>query len=472
MIKKNWILIFVPFAAVILSACSAVSARSLNASVAETEPVEQTTKDTLITEQEGEKDTSSQIGNDQEIESLGDFENDQDMEPTSTDLPPTATEIPPTATSIPEPAETSPPEEHSEPACGNPFEGLNIRFSPTGWKTDFCTHSVPLGEFLGGGPRRDGIPPIDSPRFVTISSADAWLGDREPVIALEVNGDSRAYPLQILIWHEIVNDTMGGEPVVVTFCPLCNTALVFKRPEINGELLTFGTSGNLRNSDLVMWDRQTESWWQQFTGEAIVGELTGTRLDFLATPILSWADYKEIFPGSQVLSKDTGFNRDYGLNPYAGYDNVNQFPFLFDGQVDDRLLPMTRVLGVEKDGNAVAFVYDRLIEDRVVHDTLGENKIVAFWRAGTASAVDTTFIPDGRDVGSTGVFLTSVDDQALTFTATGDGTFKDVETGSTWDILGEAIDGPLMGKTLSALPHHDTFWFAWAAFVPDGALTE
>jgi hypothetical protein len=329
-----------------------------------------------------------------------------------------------------------------------------------------------LDEFLSGGPPRDGIPPIDFPAFESLESADGWLSDREPVIGLEVNGAARAYPLQILIWHEIVNDTVGDVPIVVTFCPLCNTALIFKRPVIDGKLLTFGTSGNLRNSDLVMWDRQTESWWQQFTGEAIVGELTGTRLEFLATAILSWADFKENYPEGLVLSKDTGFPRDYGLNPYAGYDDVNQFPFLFDGQIDDRLLPMTRVLGVELDGQGTAFVYDNLSERMVLNESVGEHSIVIFWKSGTASAVDALLIQEGRDVGTTGVYLRTVNEQVLTFAAFENGTYVDEETGSTWDIFGKAIDGPLMGKTLTAVPHHDTFWFAWAAFIPDGDLAD
>jgi hypothetical protein len=440
--RKYWLFIFVPVAALITNACSAASAEVLVTESPQPESVE-----ALVV---GEKENP--------LQGESDLDSDQKKEPTDT---PSAEQ-----TSIHQAVEDS------QSACEDPFDGVNIRFSPAGWETDFCTYSVNLGDFLSGGPPRDGIPPIDFPTFESLESAEKWLGDREPVIALELNGESRAYPLQILIWHEIVNDTVGGIPVVVTFCPLCNTALVFERPVIDGELLTFGTSGNLRNSDLVMWDRQTESWWQQFTGDAIVGELTGTRLEFLATSILSWGDYKGNFPGGQVLSKDTGFNRNYGLNPYAGYDDVNIFPFLFDGKVDDRLLPMTRVLGVELDKQGAAYVYDRLIEDRAINDTLGENPIAAFWKAGTASAVDASSISEGRDVGTTGVFLRTIDGQVLTFSANDDGTFRDSETGSTWDILGEAISGSLVGKNLTPVPHHDTFWFAWAAFVPDGALTE
>jgi len=322
-------------------------------------------------------------------------------------------------------------------------------------------HKFLFAEISSGGPPRDGIPPIDSPRFETVDSADTWIEDVEPVIILEVNDEVRAYPLQILIWHEIVNDEIGGQPVVVTFCPLCNT------------LLTFGTSGNLRISDLVMWDRQTESWWQQFNGEAIVGDLTGTKLEFLPSAIISWADFKSKHPDGQVLSIETGFSRSYGRNPYSGYDNINSYPFAYTGDLNDRLPPMARVLGILlEDGEGSAYSYDLLKENLVLNEILGDTPVAIFWKAGTASAVDSSTISDGRDVGTTGVFLVTVGDQVLTFTAKDNGTFEDQETGSVWDILGEAIVGPLAGTRLASLPHHDTFWFAWAAFVADGTLTK
>jgi hypothetical protein len=189
--------------------------------------------------------------------------------------------------------------------------------STSGWKTDFSRHTMPYAEIISGGVPRDGIPPIDSPSFSTIGAADSWLADREPVIALEINGDARAYPLQIMTWHEIVNDTVGSEPVVVTFCPLCNSAIAFDR-RMGDVVYDFGVSGKLCNSDLIMWDRQTESWWQQFTGEAIVGDLAGIRLDMLPAVIISWGDFKSVYPEGQVLARDTGFSRPYGRNPYAG----------------------------------------------------------------------------------------------------------------------------------------------------------
>jgi hypothetical protein len=248
---------------------------------------------------------------------------------------------------------------------------------------------------------------------------------------------------------------------------------VFRRPEINGELLTFGTSGNLRNSDLVMWDRQTESWWQQFSGAAIVGDLTGTRLEFLPASILSWSDFMTKHPDAKVLSQDTGFRRDYGRNPYTGYDSVNNYPFLYYGDLDGRLPAMARVLGIlSEDGDAIAFSYAQLEDELVINDKLADKPIAVFWKPGTASALDSSTISDGRDIGTTGVFLRTVDGQVLTFEGDGDGTFSDQETGTTWDIVGQAIDGPLAGKSLTPVNHHDTFWFAWAAFVTPESLDE
>jgi hypothetical protein len=362
---------------------------------------------------------------------------------------------------------------HGPATCEDPFaDGPKPSFQTDGWKTNFCLHSVPYDEIFSGGPPRDGIPPLDSPRFESIESADNWLESPEPVIILDHKDDVRAYPLQILIWHEIVNDEVGGDPVVVTFCPLCNTALVFLRPTIDGEVLTFGTSGNLRYSDLVMWDRQTESWWQQFSGDAIVGDLTGTKLDSLPAAIISWEDFKSKHPEGLVLSVQTGFPRSYGRNPYPGYDNINSYPFAFDGSVEGELPVMARVVGVRPgEGQGAAYSLLLLQEELVLNEVIDDLPIAIFWKAGTASAVDDGIIAAGRDVGATGVFLRNVGDQVLTFSANGDGTFKDQETGSTWDILGLATDGPLADTQLVSVPHHDTFWFAWAAFVPDTSLS-
>lgn len=354
--------------------------------------------------------------------------------------------------------------------CSNPFADSGpLRFETRGWETDFCKHSVPYAEIRGGGPPRDGIPPIDEPSFVSIDEADEWLEDREPVIAVSIDGQAKAYPLQIMTWHEVVNDDLGGVPIAVTFCPLCYAAIVFERPEVGGERLTFGTSGNLRNSDLVMWDRQTESWWQQFEGRAIVGKLTGKKLDKIAAAILSWAQLKELHPRSTVLSKDTGFDRRYGNNPYVGYDDIDNKPFLYEGKVGDALAPMARIIGVEIDDARRAYPADLVEKRGVVNDELGGVAITLWHQGGVASAVDEASIAASRDIGTTSVFVARSGDRPLTFERRG-GTVTDRETGSTWDMAGRAIRGPLKGQELEALPSHQVFWFVWSAFAHEGDL--
>ncbi len=331
------------------------------------------------------------------------------------------------------------------------------------WRTDFSRALIGPDE-LTIGQTKDGIPAIDRPVFIEPSKA-TFLDPREPVIALELNGDARAYPLQILIWHEIVNDTVGGVPVMVTFCPLCNTSIVFRRT-VAGQTLDFGTTGLLRNSDLVMYDRQTESWWQQITGEALVGELAGTVLDIVPSAIIAWDDFVAAHPDGQVLSLDTGFDRPYGRNPYTGYDRVDQQPFLFDGEPDPRLSPMERVVAVEHNGETVAYPFSRLERQPVVYDAVAGLEIVVLFKKGTVSALDKSSIADSRDVGSTGVFVPVVNGRRLSLSAQGD-AFVDAETGSRWNILGHAVDGPLAGHRLEPVAHGNHFWFSWAAFRPD-----
>ena len=334
----------------------------------------------------------------------------------------------------------------------------NSSISPRGWTTDFSRHTVEFLDILSGGPPWDGIPPLDNPKFVTPESAGEWLVDREPVVSFELNGDAVAYPLQILTWHEIVNDEVGGVPVAATFCPLCNSAIVFDR-RLEGMVFDFGTSGKLRNSDLIMWDRQTESWWQQLTGWGIIGTMSGRRLTFLPASIISWADFKASYPGGRVLSRDTGFTRDYGRNPYAGYDRVDQPPFLYDGILDPRLLPKERVAAVSIGGGDVAFPFAALEAEGAVNYTFNGQDLVVLFKKGTASALDGSNIADSRDVGATGVFDPNLNGRKLTFRAMGDG-FVDNETGSIWNILGQAGEGPLAGSNLTPIVHANHFWFA------------
>ncbi len=262
-----------------------------------------------------------------------------------------------------------------------------------GWKTewpmtDFTNSSIDFSEIRSGGPPKDGIPSIDNPVFEPVNAVT--LPDREPVIGLRIGDDMRAYPLSILMWHEIVNDVIGGVPVVVTFCPLCNSAMVFDR-RVDGRTLEFGTTGKLRHSDLVMYDRQTESWWQQFLGEAIVGDMTGAILELLPARIESYANFRARAPEGEVLVPNNRGTRRYGNNPYAGYDSSSR-PFLYDGSLPEAIAPLERVVRVGDEAWSLALVRER--------KTITKGDIVIRWEPGQASALDSRIIADGFDVGN------------------------------------------------------------------------
>ena len=333
-----------------------------------------------------------------------------------------------------------------------------------GWNTDWSKHSIEYHDLLSGGPPRDGIPPIDQPKFIENQLAAQWLKPNDPVIALEINGDARAYPLQILTWHEIVNDVVGEIPVTITFCPLCNSAIVFKRNH-QGITYDFGTSGLLRHSDLVMYDRQTESLWQQFTGEAIVGVMTGEQLMMIPSGLIGFEQFQAAYPAGKILSKETGYSREYGRNPYPGYDDIRNNPFLFRDPLDERLPAMARVVTVSDGKYHNAYPVELLEKLGVIHHQLGNQAVVIFHQDGVSSALDTTRIANGDDVGATGVFVPLVGKQELTFVK--ERGFVDEQTGSHWNIVGQAILGPLKGKQLERLVHADQFWFSWGAFRPD-----
>ncbi|MHA1113348.1 MAG: DUF3179 domain-containing protein [Alphaproteobacteria bacterium] len=256
-------------------------------------------------------------------------------------------------------------------------------------KTDFDKRSVPLEEIIDGGPSKDGIRSIDAPKFVPVAD-ETPIADSEPVIGLVLAGEARAYPLRYLMFHEIVNDVIGEVPVAVTFCPLCNSAIVFDR-RVGGRVLEFGTTGKLRNSDLVMYDRQTESWWQQFLGEAIVGELTGTRLEILPARIESLARFRARAPKGSILKVEPRGFTPYGMNLYGGYDSRG-IPPAYDGELPEGIPPMSRVVSIGDE----AWSFDLLRrEGKIV-----KGDLVIRWEAGQNSALDSAIISEGRDVGN------------------------------------------------------------------------
>ena len=266
---------------------------------------------------------------------------------------------------------------------------------PESWQrafpaTDFSKQAVAFDEIQSGGVPKDGIPSIDAPEFAPVAERTDWLADREPVIGLAIDGDARAYPLRVLTWHEIVNDTVGGTPVAVTYCPLCNAAIVFEAT-VDGQRLKFGTTGKLRHSDLVMYDRQTGTWWQQFTGRGIVGDHTGAKLTFVPARLESWGEFRQRHPDGRVLVPSDPDARPYGRNPYAGYDSAER-PFLYRGPMPEDIAPMARVVVVDGEAWALDLVRQK---KRIETDS----HVIA-WAAGQASALDAREIARGRDVGT------------------------------------------------------------------------
>ncbi|MGI9658977.1 MAG: DUF3179 domain-containing (seleno)protein [Gaiellaceae bacterium] len=313
----------------------------------------------------------------------------------------------------PEPAaEPDPaPEAGADPApAGDTPSGKPIQITPDfedelrvdlrGWTTDFTRHTVPLSEFSGGGPPRDGIAPIDEPRLDTVDEANEYLEAREPVVEVVINGEARAYPLRVLVWHEIANDELGGTPVSVTFCPLCYTAIAFDR-NFKGQVLDFGTTGNLRFSDLVMWDRQTETWWQQFSGEGVIGQHAGELLTQVPATISAWEDFAANHPDGTVLSQDTGFDRPYGQQPYVGYDSIDSPPFFPVANLDDdRLPPKERVALIDRAGDTVVVPFSALETAGTIPVEVAGEMLTVEWVGGVRSSLNGQTIGDSEERGA------------------------------------------------------------------------
>lgn len=273
-----------------------------------------------------------------------------------------------------------------------PMAAASQRSNPfaSSWPdTDFARIEINLDEVISGGPPKDGIPALSAPKFIDASD-EARLADREPVMSVALPGQrARAYPIRYLMWHEIVNDTISGVPVLVTFCPLCNTGMVFD-PRLEGRTLTFGVSGLLRHSDMIMYDRETESWWQQALGRGIVGIHAGRELEQLPAPMESWTAFRASHPNGLVMD-EPDWSRDYGSNPYVGYDTSR--PFLYEGENPPHGIdPLERVVRV---GNR-AWPLTRLSRAGEIR----EAGVILNWSEGQASALDSRAIGSGREVGN------------------------------------------------------------------------
>jgi hypothetical protein len=319
-------------------------------------------------------------------------------------------------------------------------------------------HTVPLDKILSGGPPQDGIPSIDNPKFQSVQEADEILEDSELVLGLNINGDIRVYPLQILVWHEIVNDVVGDQPVAVTYCPLCFTNQVFNRTLNDGNTVEFGTSGKLYNSNLVMYDRKSNSLWSQALGEGIVGEYAGVKLERIPFDVAYWKEWKELYPESKVLSRDTGSVRPYGADPYGDYytNDLILFPVAND---DKRLGLKEIIIGLENKDQYKAYKLQEIETKKVINDVIGEDKKIALVSLEPFMIRVFDRVIDGNDDGNKIV----VD---LFYNETTN-TLIDRVTGSELNFDGKFINKQLQGKKLERLPMDQGFWFEWAAFHPE-----
>ena len=321
-------------------------------------------------------------------------------------------------------------------------------------------HTVPLAKIVSGGPPKDGIPSIDSPKFQSVREADKILEDSEFVLGLNINGDIRVYPLQILVWHEIVNDVVGGKPIAVTYCPLCFTNQVFNRTLIDGNIVEFGTSGKLYNSNLVMYDRKSNSLWSQALGEGIVGDYSGIKLEKIPFDIAYWKEWKKLYPESKVLSRDTGSVRPYGADPYGNYytNDLILFPLAND---DKRIGLKEIVIGLEDENQYKAYKLQDIETNKVINDIIGDDKKIAlvslkpFMVRVFDRGIDDNVNDEGKKI--------IVD---LFYNETNN-TLTDRVTDSELNFDGKFINGQLQDKQLKRLAMDQGFWFEWTAFHPE-----
>lgn len=310
-------------------------------------------------------------------------------------------------------------------------------------------HIVPFDQIVSGGPPPDGIPSIDSPRFIPVDDADKFLQDSDKVVGININNDIRAYPLQILVWHEIVNDNVGGIPVAVTYCPLCFANQIFSRT-INNTVVQFGTSGKLYNSNLVMYDRTSKSLWSQALGEGIVGKYAGVKLDRIPFDLAYWKDWKQLYPNSKVLSRDTGSVRPYGADPYGDYYTSPDILFPISNE-DKRLDVKEFVVGLENDGVNKAYKLRDIENLKVINDQISNKSLTLISLHSLMARV----------------FDSSLDGQTIIFYYNStNNSFVDKQTGSQWNFEGRSIEGSMKGKQLVRLPFDEGFWFEWSSFHP------
>lgn len=363
-----------------------------------------------------------------------------------------------------------------------PFQELeaqlvNSRNVPYTWTTDTIKRNVELSEITVVLPRKS-FPSIDYPKFIDKEEGLKSFFEHEPVISVTIDGRSKAYPLNMLTMHEISNDSLSGVPILPTFCPLCNSSVVYDRRlsyEGKNYLLDFEVSGMLRNSDMVMADKQTETWWQQLTGSGIVGKLSGVELTVIPSLVISVKDFFERYPNGEILSPKTNTKSEnnYGFNPYENYDSETNKPyeqFFNTSKLDARLPAMERIIDLEGSNGYRVYPFSIIAKEGVINDTYDGKHIVIFYKNETVSVLDKKEISKSKSVGSATMFSSTLEGNVLTFEKTKDGFFMDSETKSYWDITGRCTKGILMGKKLYPETYSNHFAFAWLSFHPDSEI--
>lgn len=347
---------------------------------------------------------------------------------------------------------------------------------PFDWETDFNKTGIDLSE-VTVVVKKGAFPVLKNPKFIDRQQGLLSFFRNEPVLVVNLESEARAYPLNMLTVHEIANDQIGDQKLLVTYCPLCNSGMVFNRDiELDGraQTLDFEVSGMLRNSDMIMYDTQTETWWQQLTGEGIAGKLNGIELKIIPSMVLSMSDFFDSYPQGKILSKeDTGINpKSYGQNPYVGYDALNGNPyggFIKPEKLTRKLPNMERVVGLSINGEQKIYPFTELKKTKVVNDEFEGRKIVVFYKIGIVSVLDAYKISESKNVGTAIIYKPFAEGKSLVFKEK-KGYFHDTETGSKWDITGKCLSGKHEGKQLEIETHGTHLAFAWLAFYPKSEI--
>jgi hypothetical protein len=345
-----------------------------------------------------------------------------------------------------------------------------------GWSTDTTLHTVQLDE-LTMAVAKDALPTLDFPKFITKNDPAFNFYEHEPVIEISYNGESKAYPLSLLTMFELSNDSIGGEQVMITYCPMCNSAMVFNRKvkrDSKDYLLHFGISGLLMHNDMIMYDKETNSWWEQLMGEAIVGELAGTELKMMRALIISVKDYFDRYPQGKILSPEDLYliSSETGHRPFHHLNHDNNHldsTYYLPEKVDPRLPPLERVFDIHVENHSMIYPFTSIAKKEVINEVFENMNFVIFYHKDMVSVLDEDDFKKSKKIGSATAFRRDLDGVIYTFKKKAN-YFVDDQTGSVWDITGYCKEGSLKGKQLWIIPHSNHFAFAYLAFFPDATI--